>query len=62
MTKKNVLTVFVLAAGLVCGGIVRAQGGLNWSQSTACPGWNNPANFGAGNTTNYYQADRKSVV
>lgn len=54
MTKKHVLTVAVLAASLVLGGVVRAQN--DWSQTTACPGWNNPANFGAGNTTNYYQA------
>lgn len=31
---------------------VQAQ---EWSQTTACPGWNNPANFGVGDANNYYQ-------
>lgn len=41
-----VLAVFLLANGL------KAQSG--WSQSTACPGWNNPMNFVTGNGSNYY--------
>ena len=27
----------------------------DWSQQTACPGWNNPASFQAGDAYNYYQ-------
>ena len=27
----------------------------DWSQNEACRGWNNPVNFTAGNSTNYYQ-------
>ena len=38
----RVLLAALLAAFAACGGAM-AQG--EWSQSTACPGWNNPASF-----------------
>lgn len=38
-----------------CGGSLRAQS--QWTQEDACPGWNNPQNFEAGDGANfYYQA------
>lgn len=53
MARKSIIKgLFLLAAVFVCGGAVQAQ--TEWSQATACPGWNNPANFNAGDATNYY--------
>lgn len=52
------LAAAVMAAGAL-GGTASAQ---TWSQNTACPGWNNPASFTAGNTQNYYQGCNGSVT
>ena len=51
MKKKVLSTVFVAVLGLMAVSEASAQ----WSQSSACPGWNNPANFGVGDANNYYQ-------
>lgn len=40
---RAALAVVTLAAALASGNMAYAQ----WSQATACPGWNNPNNFGA---------------
>lgn len=59
MTKKIVSTLMVLAIAAVMSGEAWGQGQTEWSQATACPGWNNPANFtSAGtppNSNQYYQ-------
>ena len=39
---------------MLVGGHAVAQ---EWTQSTACPGWNNPTNFVTGSTTTYYQGN-----
>ena len=57
MIRKGYFAFLVLMAAFCCGQQAVAQNPLdNWSQATACPGWNNPANFGSGSTLNYYQA------
>ena len=40
---RAALAVVTLAAALASGNMAYAQ----WNQATACPGWNNPNNFGA---------------
>lgn len=50
-TKKIVLAM--AAVLLVCGSAMAQT--QPWSQATACPGWNNPANFGVSNQYCYYQ-------
>ena len=57
MAKKCFFAAMVLV-GLLCwgSGKAMAQGcdGQEWSQQCACPGWNNPANFGVSDAYNYY--------
>lgn len=36
-------------------GAVAAEAQTTWNQNTACPGWNNPSSFSAGNAQNYYR-------
>ncbi|MGX8712419.1 MAG: gliding motility-associated C-terminal domain-containing protein [bacterium] len=59
--KKTVVLGVVLSAIMLLAEIppVMAQGS-GWSQATACPGWNNPANFSAGDANNYYQGQTGS--
>ena len=46
MTRKPFLTVALLLALLATATTATAQ----WSQTTACPGWNNPQNFSTGSS------------
>ena len=46
--ELSICLLLAIAAGLPVQ--VKAQ----WSQETACPGWNNPTNFTTGSTSNYY--------
>lgn len=57
-TKEKVFAlVFSVGLSFFAGGNALAQNceGQPWSQNCACPGWNNPANFGSGSATMYYQ-------
>ena len=40
---------------LVCVLPIRMAAQNTWNQSTACPGWNNPSSFTAGNSSCYFQ-------
>lgn len=51
MNKKTLFEVIMLLAGLFS---ATQEGYAQWNQQTACPGWNNPANFTAGNAQNKY--------
>ena len=51
MNKKTFFGVIMLLAGLFS---ATQEGYAQWNQQTACPGWNNPANFTAGNAQNKY--------
>lgn len=57
--KSIVRMVFVSALVMLTtmGTTVYAQ----WSQTTACPGWNNPNSFTAGDGQNYYQGKGGTV-
>ena len=63
MTKKIVFA-WMMSVGLMLmtGGVAYGQS-TEWSQTTACPGWNNPANFNVGSANFYYSGqtgDRSS--
>ncbi len=59
MTKKNVFAVmFIVSLLFAAGGDAMAQ----WSQATACPGWNNPANFGVSQGTEFYYSGQTGGV
>lgn len=47
--------VFLFAVVLMALAIPQSAKAQTWNQATACPGWNNPVSFTAGNSTNYYQ-------
>ncbi len=49
MLKRNILALSALAGMLAAGAVASAQ--TQWSQATACPGWNNPASFTTGSST-----------
>lgn len=59
--KKNGLMILLVPMMLAFAGMTESVAqGDDWSQSTACPGWSNPASFGAGDNNNYYQGQTGS--
>ena len=55
--KPSLLIVLALAAVV----LPVQQAAAQWSQATACPGWNNPASFTVGNSQNKYSAKSGTV-
>lgn len=51
IVRMAVAAVFMV--GVALGGTVVAQ--APWSQTTACPGWNNPTNFNTSSSSFYYR-------
>lgn len=59
IAMKKRVKALALALLLTVGSTSMAQ---NWSQNTACPGWNNPTSFTQGNSQNYYTGCGGSVA
>lgn len=58
MNRNAFLLIMAMIAAMV---MPSWNASAQWTQQAACPGWNNPSSFTAGNSQNYYRGQSGSV-